>query len=93
MLAGTLFTARYVVLDVQGLIAHDSDPAKSSAAVATATARKNTAVPEAPTTGEEQEVAWTDGSEPDHEYSDDDRPLSKAERKRLRKQQGRFRAA
>ena len=41
----------------------------------------------------EEVTAWTDGSEPDHDYADDDRPLSKAERKRLRKQQGRYRAA
>ena len=93
VLAGTLLTARYVVLDVQGLIDHEMAPTKSSAAVATAAARKNAAIAGNASSADEEEVAWTDGTEPDHDYSEDDRPLSKAERKRLRKQQGRFRAA
>lgn len=89
ILAGTLFTARYVVLDVQGLIEHEA--VKLKASVAKAASRK---VEESPVQeSAEDDTSWTDGSEPDYDYGDDDRPLSKAERKRLRKQQGRYRAA
>jgi hypothetical protein len=83
-LAGTLLTARYVVLDVQGLIEH---PVVEVKPVAT---RMVDALEE---DSDEAETAWTDGTEPDVDYSDDDRPLTKAERKRLRKQHGRYRAA
>jgi hypothetical protein len=91
ILAGTLFTARYVVLDVQGLIEHE--PVQVKASVAKTASRK---VEESAAQGSaagDDETSWTDGTEPDYDYGDDDRPLSKAERKRLRKQQGRFRAA
>ena len=97
-LAGTLLTARYVVLDVQGLIDHDLDPVKPSAATAAVSSRSHASASSHFSASEEQEVAWTDGTEPDmvdgiDEDGDNDRPLTKAERKRLRKQQGRFRAA
>lgn len=82
-LAGTLLTARYVVLDVQGLIEHPIIEIKS---IATRAAHSK---PDDPV---EDSTDWTDGSEPDADY-DDDRPLTKAERKRLRKQHGRYRAA
>lgn len=89
ILAGTLLTARYVVLDVQGLIEHA--PVQPKASVAKTTSRK---VEESPVQeSADVETSWTDGSEPDYDYGEDDRPLSKAERKRLRKQQGRYRAA
>lgn len=96
-LTGTLLTARYVVLDVQGLIEHDLDPVKPSAASATSSSRSHASASSHSSAGAEQEVAWTDGTEADYDDGpndgDNDRPLTKAERKRLRKQQGRFRAA
>lgn len=94
-LTGTLLTARYVVLDVQGLIEHDLDPVKPSAATAISSSRNHASAASHSSASEAQEVAWTDGTEPDQDENDgdNDRPLTKAERKRLRKQQGRFRAA
>ncbi len=97
-LTGTLLTARYVVLDVQGLIEHDLDPVKPSAAMAISSSRSRASSANHSSANAEQEVAWTDGSEGDYDDGnsddgDNDRPLTKAERKRLRKQQGRFRAA
>lgn len=87
-LAGTLLTARYVVLDVQGLIEHTV--AEITAGTLThANAAAAAAVSEST---DEPVTAWTDGSEPE-EDDYDDRPLTKAERKRLRKQHGRYRAA
>jgi hypothetical protein len=83
-LAGTLLTARYVVLDVQGLIEHPAVETKATAARLAANSHEE---------ADEEVTAWTDGREPDDDYSDDDRPLTKAERKRLKKQQGRYRAA
>jgi hypothetical protein len=91
ILAGTLFTARYVVLDVQGLIDHEPVQVKTSVAKTFSRKVEETAAKEL--AAEDDETSWTDGTEPDHDYGDDDRPLSKAERKRLRKQQGRYRAA
>lgn len=85
-LAGTLLTARYVVLDVQGLVEHPLSEARSIAAPSRSAANLQDDT-------EEEATAWTDGTEPDDDYSDDDRPLTKAERKRLRKQHGRYRAA
>lgn len=82
-LAGTLLTARYVVLDVQGLIEHPIVEAKPMATRIAAAVEQD---------ADETDTVWTDGSEPDDDY-DDDRPLTKAERKRLRKQHGRYRAA
>lgn len=91
ILAGTLFTARYVVLDVQGLIEHE--PVQVKASVAKPASRKVEESPPHESASEGDDTSWTDGSEPDYDYGDGDRPLSKAERKRLRKQQGRYRAA
>lgn len=86
-LMGCLLTARYVVLDVQGLIEHDAPESKIVvAASASNLAVANESHDEAE---EDSESAWIDGSQPEDDY---DRPLSKAERKRLRKQQ-RHRAA
>lgn len=90
ILATCLLTARYVVLDVQGLIEHED----KSAAIQKASSRTAARSPVEPTATVADDTQWTDGSEPDYDYSEDDRPLSKAERKRLRKQQqGRYRAA
>ena len=89
-LSGTLLTARYVVLDVQGLIEHrvpETIPSNAARESDTSEAHAADQSRETPAT------LWTDGSEPDADYSDDDRPLSKAERKRLRKHHGRYRAA
>jgi hypothetical protein len=83
-LAGTLSSARYIVLDVQGLIDHPAVEIKATVNRIAANSQDE---------HEEAETAWTDGSEPGNDYSDDDRPLTKAERKRLRKQHGRYRAA
>jgi hypothetical protein len=91
ILAGTLFTARYVVLDVQGLIEHEPVQVKPSKAKTASRKVEESTAPGSAT--DDDETSWTDGTEPDYDYGDDDRPLSKAERKRLRKQQGRFRAA
>jgi hypothetical protein len=95
VLAGTLLTARYVVLDVQGLIERDTVPARPSASASSRSSRSRASATDEKDSSEEKEVAtaWVDGSEPEDGDSDDDRPLSKAERKRLRKQQGRYRAA
>ena len=101
---GTLLFARYVVLDVQGLIEHgpSPEPMRSAAVVA---ARKpengNTVRFDGPHTNplpaaqaEQDDEAWTDGSQAQNEADDDaSRPLTKAERKRLRKEQARNRAA
>ena len=95
LLTGTLLYARYVVLDVQGLIEHPATPSKQS------TNKTNGADPvsleqaaeikqgadSAATAEPPQSNNWVDGSEPEN---DDDSlassRLSKAERKRLRKQ-------
>ena len=87
-LVSTLLPARYVVLDVQGLIEHPALVAKPTVA-----ATPQRSVDDATAETDESVTTWTDGSDLDHDYSDDDRPLSKAERKRLRKQHGRYRAA
>ena len=101
LLVGSLLFARYVILDVQGLIEHR---------VVTATPATSNSQPAEPTSHfVEEEVleetqfepavaaetsAWVDGSEPeledDHEGT---RRLSKADRKRLRKQKQGNRAA
>lgn len=92
-LAGTLLTARYVVLDVQGLIEHDTDPAKPSASAGASSTKSKVTGAIAESYSEAKEaVSWIDGNEGDDEYGDEERPLSKSERKRLRKQ-GRNRAA
>ena len=101
--AGTLLFARYVVLDVQGLIDHgpSPEPTRSAAMVAN---RKSDGGNVARFDGSHQSQStaaqagrgdnWTDGSETEDEADFDvSRPLSKVERKRLRKQQARNRAA
>lgn len=99
LLVGSLLFARYVVLDVQGLIEHKSDAESRSE-----NSRGGKQHSEEKAQRVEKEVvaakipcdqdAWTDGS--DIEYDEEpasSRRLSKAERKRLRKQKNRNRAA
>ncbi len=93
LLAGSLLFARYVILDVQGLIEHAS--AEPDHASAQHDSKKEARIELAATTVQDEEeetqpTGWIDGSEPEASYDDDfDRPLSKAERKRLRKQKQR----
>jgi len=104
MTTGSLLFARYVVLDVQGLIEHSPTleasqkpvPAESSSDSRASSHRKDS------TEGQQADVkvgpdpgAWVDGSQSEPEQNDDSgkRRLSKAERKRLRKEKGRRRAA
>ncbi len=103
LMVGTLLFARYVVLDVQGLIEH-AEPSASPSPSLSVASTKDVETPQINQTemrevaeampAAKQESAWVDGSEPEHEddYSDG-RRLSKAERKRLRKQKNRNRAA
>ena len=91
--AGCLLFARYVVLDVQGLIEHADSPQLPRVAEATAEgfhAEKSSAQKsEAVAQSLESESEWIDGSE----QEETGRKLTKAERKRLRKQKNRKRAA
>jgi len=100
LLVGTLMFARYVVLDVQGRIQHRNKPVQ----LAKATASPEHSSPKAADTKAEKaeiaaqvapgETAWVDGSEIEiDDQSHGTRRLSKAERKRLRKQKSRNRAA
>jgi hypothetical protein len=81
-LAGLMVFARYVVLDVQGLIDH-APRAAAPAAV------KEAATPTAPATQSVSHTAqsWSDDAEDDEDEDGAGRKLSKADRKRLRKQQ------
>lgn len=93
--AAALF-ARYVVLDVQGLIDHA--PAPSPRVVPAATpAPPVESAPDAVVIAEEEDedegCQWVDGSEPEADDDEPRRKLSKAERKRLRRQKERRRAA
>jgi len=84
LLVGSLLFARYVVLDVQGLIEHRAT-AKQSVALAPEPSEE--VAFEKSTEGViANEGAWIDGSE---DESDGTRHLSKSERKRLRKQKSR----
>jgi hypothetical protein len=93
ILVGSLLYARYVVLDVQGLIEHqsprvdDMDPAEPAQI-------KLAAPEELEAETEDSDTTWVDGTEPEDDYQQQPtRRLSKAERKRLRKQKNRNRAA
>jgi len=109
LLAGTLLFARYVVLDVQGLIQHSARRKSSTLNSATASI-ENAGAPltsrsasksNLTTSGQTMvasigsaETGWVNGSESGSDNSTDvKRRLSKAERKRLRKQKMRNRAA
>ena len=88
-LVGTLLFARYVILDVQGLIEH-ATPTIALHKAYEADEEVQDETDATHTTDDEQSdtSAWIDGSEPEW-VDDEDRPLSKAERKRLRKQKSR----
>lgn len=96
MLVGSLLFARHVILDVQGLIEHRA-VAKVSTTKASPKDEPTSNVAkelENEATAEPETSAWIDGSEP--ELDDDEqgeRRLSKSDRKRLRKQKQRNRAA
>lgn len=103
LLLATQSFARYVILDVQGLIEHKAVEPKAEVETKKNSAPKPVQVAEEtvdePVQEEyEAEVSessnWVDGSEPEESYDDEpSRKLSKAERKRLRKQKQRNRAA
>lgn len=95
---GTLLFARYVVLDVQGLIEHAPSPGPARSAAASATRKSEQVSPiridEAPAAQDgREEVAWTDGSDGGEDDYEDSHSMSKADRKRLRKDKARNRAA
>jgi len=98
LLVSTLLFARYVVLDVQGLIQHRSTPVQLAKATISSSGQ---ASPKPAVIQEERATkappnkdAWVDGSETElDDESHDTRRLSKSERKRLRKQKNRNRAA
>jgi hypothetical protein len=82
-LAGLMIFARYVVLDVQGLIDHAPRAAAPAAA-------KEPAAPAAPaiqSMSQQASESWNDDDEDDEDEDGVGRKLSKADRKRLRKQQ------
>ena len=97
LLIGTLLNARFVVLDVQGLIEHHSAPqAENHVEQATPELQQSSSVPasEAPQESTATTDKWVDGSEPETlEETSTNRKLSKAERKRLRKLKNQQRAA
>ncbi len=89
LLAGSLLFARYVALDVQGLIEHPESSELPRVAESTTVEYQPKKEKPAETISAASDDAWIDGSEPEAEM----RNLSKAERKRLRKQKNRKRAA
>ncbi|MCH2114902.1 MAG: hypothetical protein MK171_08340 [Pirellulales bacterium] len=100
LLSGTLLYARYLVLDVQGLIEHrvkNRVKHQGTAARRSPTASSLAGSP-AGQEGSSQKMAaeWIDGTEPENDKdaeNESPRRLSKAERKRLRKQKYRRPAA
>ena len=102
LMTGTLLFARYVVLDVQGLIEHQSSSQPSSHELSVTSddedaLQQGKADDVSKGTSDhdlQTESSWVDGSEPDDNYEEqENRRLSKADRKRLRKQKQRRRAA
>ena len=97
LMTGTLLFGRYVVLDVQGLVEHKDNFASAELSVASVSKRTHKEDSEPSSSAKEtcsEESSWVDGSEPESDYEDQgQRKLSKAERKRLRKQKQRRRAA
>ena len=80
-LAGLMIFARYVVLDVQGLIDHApraAAPVATQPAATTAPATQSVSQPS---------QSWSDDAEDDEDEDGGGQRLSKADRKRLRKQQ------
>lgn len=88
-LGAAAFFARHVVLDVQGLIEH-------AAPVTVPPVHDDQPEPPVepePAVEEAEDCQWIDGSEPESDEDGAPRKLSKAERKRLRKEKERRRAA
>ncbi len=81
-LAGLMVFARYVVLDVQGLIDH----APRTAAPVASKESAASAAPAIPSVSQPS-PSWSDDAEDDEDEDGAGRKLSKADRKRLRKQQ------
>jgi hypothetical protein len=86
-LAAMMVFARYVVLDVQGLIEHAPRPAAKPAADAKATKVAEPPAPADPAAPIRLTATVADQDDEDEEPQQEARYLSKAERKRLRKQQ------
>jgi hypothetical protein len=82
-LAGLMVFARYVVLDVQGLIDH----APRAAAPVAAKEPAAPTAPAIPSVSHQPSPSWNDDAEDDEDEDGAGRKLSKADRKRLRKQQ------
>ena len=99
LLAGTLLFVRYVVLDVQGLIDHplvDASSEANSGLKSKSLHRRDqlSAQQRAATEKDERTNGWVDAAELEQEEDQHGQHrLSKAERKRLRKQKNRNRAA
>jgi len=88
LLVGSLLFARYVVLDVQGLIEHRATPKQPVALMQEPT--EEVQFEEDTKAVVAGDSTWVDGSEGEREdESDGTRRLSKSERKRLRKQKNR----
>lgn len=83
-LVGLMIFARYVVLDVQGLIDHASRPAAREAATVKTTSTSADAEQRTSASPQTDE-AWSDDDDEDEEDGAQ-RRLSKADRRRLRKQ-------
>ncbi len=90
LLTGSLLFARYVVLDVQGLIDH-GEAIKSMGQSSRDPGKSKNSGEDSPA---KRETAWVDGSEQESDdHPQEGRRLSKVERKRLRKQKSRNQAA
>ncbi|MEM8946478.1 MAG: hypothetical protein AAGD11_15000 [Planctomycetota bacterium] len=97
LLVGSQLFARYVILDVQGLIEHSAPIAEQPNEASKVGERAPSNQQPVPSIEEDEpatQSSWVDGSEPETDYEEQPtRRLSKAERKRLRKQKSRNRAA
>jgi len=88
LLAGCLLYSRYIVLDVQGLIDHGNSTSKAERQESASLSLSETGDSDAES-DDADDRKWVDGTEPVDDYPEDDYLLSKAERKRLRKQKSR----
>jgi len=93
LLASCLLYARYLVLDVQGLIEHRAEPQRATAATPTPREPAAPSVAMAPVDEPDESTQWVDGSQSAAGEHQKQPRLSKAQRKRLRKQKAQHRAA
>ena len=104
LLVGSLLFARYVILDVQGLIEHAAMATASRTGHEEKTSKQQVSKQQVEAAGSparaiasDQSASssdWVDGSQPESDYDEQpNRRLSKSDRKRLRKQKQRGRAA